>query len=185
MLYLQAGEIAMEKICYKIAYWFYQHHMIEKEDINALRFAFELKITQLITHLTILVIGGIMDRFIETIVYCVVFIFLRKTIKGYHAETFHMCYLLTVLNYVVVMVCIEYTLPYGFISFFILLLTLCYFQEPEKRTIMFITIAYFGLLCVFYLCDNFYYINMFSLVYGIVLCMRLIGGNDDEDSGCR
>lgn len=172
----------MTKFCQFIATQFYNHHMIEVDDINPLRFAFELLITQMITYLTMIFIGIMTHHFYETIVYCILFGILRKRIQGYHAKTFRMCFVLTILNYIIILLLAQYNFPYGLLNLFVFIFVLIYFKDREKITICYLSILYILLLAVLYYNDWSYLMNMCTLIYITVIVMRVIGGNDDENS---
>lgn len=91
----------MENSCRKLAKYLYTKELIEKEDIEDLRFLIELIITQLITFISLFIIGLFFMDFFSVFVICISFVIGRKYLGGYHAKTFSNCYILTILNFII------------------------------------------------------------------------------------
>lgn len=173
----------MSNFCQKLAIQFYKWNIIDcEEDINPLRFSFELIITQFMTYSTMIILGIMFHKFYETIIYLLLFTFLRRHIQGYHAETFHMCYILTILNYLVVMGMLKIGLPYYYLNILIYIFVFTFFKENEKTLINKMTLYYTLLIIICFFFNKAYIINMSTLIYSFVLFMRVIGGNDNANS---
>lgn len=172
----------MTKLCHYLAIQFYKFQFINEEDINALRFAFELIITQFLTYLSLIICGILLDKFVETILYLLLFTILRKNIQGYHADTFGMCYILTMLNYFVVIFLLEINLPYYLINIFIIPTVLFGFQKDERKKVYIMTLLYAIVQFIFYMYHHIYMIQMYSLIYGIVILMKYIGAWKDKQT---
>lgn len=171
----------MARFCNKLAMLFYKWEILDnEEDINPLRFSFELMITEMITYITMLVIGIIMNRFFETVIYGIVFGILRKRIQDYHAKTFKMCYLLTILNYIVILGLVQLKIDYYFLNIILFIFMFIYFKDEEKRMIYTLTVLYTCLLMLLYFFNHWYLINMCTLIYSTVIFMRVIGGQDEN-----
>lgn len=170
----KAGD-SMARFCQLIAIQFYKHRFISEEDVNPLRFAFELIITQFLTYASIIMSAILLGKTKETILYLILFTILRKYIQGYHADTFGMCYILTMMNYFVVLLLLEFDLPYYYINIWILYVVLFDLQKEEKRIIYLLTSLYMIALLVFYIMNDIYMLQMYSLIYGIVIIMKYVG----------
>lgn len=171
----------MSGFCHKLATLFYKWGILDnEEDINPLRFSFELIITEMITYITMFVIGIVINRFYETVVYGVVFGILRKRIQGYHAKTFKMCFFLTIVNYIVVVWLVQFNIDYFFLNIILFIFLCVYFKKEEKRMILILTFLYTCVLILFYFFSNWYLINMCTLIYSTVIFMRVIGGQDEN-----
>lgn len=172
----------MAQFCQFLALQFYKHRIISEEDINPLRFAFELLITQFLTYASILMSSILLNRGIETILYLLLFTILRKNIQGYHADTFGMCYIYTMLNYFVIMFLLEFDFPYYLINIIIIPVVLFGFKENERKIVYILTCLYGVIQFIFYLYHYIYMIQMYSLIYGIVILMKYIGIWKDKKS---
>lgn len=172
----------MTGFCNKLAMMFYKWGIIDnKEDINPLRFSFELMITQCITYLSIIICGILFNKNIETLLYILLFTILRKNIQGYHANTFHMCYILTILNYFIVLFLLRFNLPYYFINLIIIFVVVFGLEIEERKIVYLITLLYAIALFIFYMMNNIYMIQMYSLTYGIVLLMKYVGVGKNKE----
>lgn len=172
----------MESICRKIAYYCYEKGYIELEDVNALRFSFELYITQLITFLSMFFIGILLNRFIETIVYSIFFCTLRKKVNGFHAKTFLGCYTLSIINFVVILLMCDYQIHYYLLNILFIIYIFYYFKNYQDKIMYLIILGYISSLIILYIYQNTYYMNLLSLIFYDVMLMNTLGGDEDEDS---
>ena len=172
----------MKKWCEKLAYYFYKKGYIKNEDINALRFSFELYITQIITFLTMFIIGLCLNRCIETIIYMVFFSILRKKINGYHAQTFLRCYILSIVSYVVVLFLSLCSVRFYLLNIFFMIYIIWYFKKSHDIVIHCINIGYILLILVLYFYQFFIYLNLISLIYYTVMLMNVLGEKEHESS---
>lgn len=90
----------MERIAKGISHWFLDRGYILEEQEDQLRFGLEVFLSNGFSFLTILLIGFLLHRTLDTFIYVCVFIILRTYDDHYHADTFLKCYLLTVGTYV-------------------------------------------------------------------------------------
>lgn len=74
---------------------------IEQDQKNYFRFAIEVILSHAITFSSIIIIGFILNKFFETIIFLMLFCSLRTYSDGYHAKKFMGCYFLTNLSFIV------------------------------------------------------------------------------------
>jgi len=80
-----------------------RHQVIQEELLDVYIYGFELLLSFLFTTLLIISIGLIFQKGLVTIVFLVVFIFLRSYSGGYHASKYYVCTLVTIGVYSIVM----------------------------------------------------------------------------------
>lgn len=89
----------LEKLGIQLGICLSKNNYIQEDDIDAVRYWFEVVINEYILLLINIWIGFILDKGIETIVYLSVFVFLRKNIRGYHCKTMLNCNIVSFLLY--------------------------------------------------------------------------------------
>ena len=90
----------MENYCRKVACFLFKRDLVEKDNIEDVRFLLELYLTQIITIVSIYLIGLLFMDAVSILIICICFMAGRKYLDGYHAKTFRNCYLLTILNFI-------------------------------------------------------------------------------------
>lgn len=90
----------MESTCRKLAYYLCKKKYASMSDVEDSRFLLELLITQIITIISIYIIGLLFMNVYSIAIICVIFILGRIYLDGYHASTFIRCYALTILNFI-------------------------------------------------------------------------------------
>ena len=80
-----------------LKYWLYIG-TINEEDKEIYRYGLEHMILQLLNGITVLVIGICFCSFIETLIFSLAFVMLRKYTGGYHATTRLRCYVISTLS---------------------------------------------------------------------------------------
>ncbi len=167
----------MKSFCEKLAISFYKHSIIKAEDINPLRFAFELIVTQVMTFGTIIIIGLFLDCFLSTIIYCICFILARRVFQGYHAKTFLSCYILTVLFYIFIQTCMVFDINYEFLNIFTFILLGIYICRNGYNGIKVIAYTLFYIITLILFCclGIFSLVRMCSLILFFVLVLSNIG----------
>lgn len=86
----------MEQFAYRISRWFIKHDYIEDSDIEPIRFAIEVVLSNGVSFLAILVIGALLHQLSFSILYILVFAGFRTLQNRFHAKSFFGCFLLTV-----------------------------------------------------------------------------------------
>lgn len=77
--------------------------IISSDLVDVYIYGFEVLVSSLLSTLLILLIGALGGRFIETIIFLIVFIGLRSFTGGFHASTYWLCTTLTLSIYSIVM----------------------------------------------------------------------------------
>ncbi len=172
----------MDTYCKKIAYYFYKKGYIQFEDVNALRFSFELYITQFITFFTMFIIGIYLDKVIETIIYSLFFSMLRKRINGYHAKTFLKCYFLSIISYTIVLLLSSTSIQFYLFNIMFIIYIQYYFKIHKDNVMNYINIGYILLVLLLFMNHNIYYMNLISLIYYTVMLLNLFREKENESS---
>lgn len=107
----------METISRRLSIFLAQRGFIEEGEVDIIRFAFELLLTQGIQIVSMLVLGYFLHFFWETVLYLCTLLFLKRYTGGYHAKTYGRCYLITMAIYLLVLLCIEYLDIYSLLVF--------------------------------------------------------------------
>lgn len=86
----------MEYVSLKISYWFLKKGYITEQQVDDIRYALEVVISNVLPFITILLLGIKMHQETKMIIFFLVFIGFRTLRDRYHAPTFIKCYFLTV-----------------------------------------------------------------------------------------
>lgn len=76
--------------------------IINDENIDVYTYGFELLFSFLFSTSVIILIGTIMSKILETLVFLSIFVILRSYTGGYHAETYAKCTVVTFSTYILV-----------------------------------------------------------------------------------
>lgn len=174
----------MRLFCEKVTEWFYQKGLIQSEDKNALRFSIELLITQLITLLSILMIGYLCEYGYLTIIYCIWFVWARKILDGYHAKSFLSCYIMTIGFFIGIMILHQFNGPYVYLNILSLIMIIIYifYHQHSIFNIMVYLVCYSMMMVISYHFRYMNIINLCSLTLFFVLCVSNLGGKCHEYS---
>lgn len=165
----------MENYCRKLAWFLYRKELVDKEGIEDLRFLIELILTQIITIISVYMIGLIFMDALSIFIVCACFVAGRKYIDGYHADTFRNCYLLTILNFIF---CIMMSKLVPFIEIFYLMgviISLYLLVKYKYNRIITFNLC-FVLIMLLFNTGIVYRINMVN--YFVIVLMRLIRGDE-------
>ncbi|MBQ1992193.1 MAG: accessory gene regulator B family protein [Clostridia bacterium] len=94
----------MDSVNKKIIEFFIENNMIKAEDKELYQYALSITISALIHIFTLVVLGIIFGLLVESIVFYLCFIAIRKFAGGYHAKTAGGCYLFSVLLSVLLLI---------------------------------------------------------------------------------
>lgn len=97
----------MDSVNKKIIEFFIDNNIIKDEDKELYEYALGITISALIHILTIVVLGIIFSLLVESIVFYLCFIAIRKFAGGYHAKTAGGCYLFSVLLSVLLLIVLK------------------------------------------------------------------------------
>lgn len=82
--------------------------IIKSEDIEIYQYGFKILISNIITTLSVIIIGLLSKNIIETIVFLTVFVYIRTYTGGYHATSRIGCYLYTNSVLIFYLLCVKY-----------------------------------------------------------------------------
>lgn len=94
----------MDKVAQVAANALVDNNIIPIELRNYYEYAIVTLIEKIVSVMTLLVIGVCFERTIPAILFILFFIMLRKRTGGYHAKTFTLCYIESILLFVLLMV---------------------------------------------------------------------------------
>ena len=107
----------METISRRLSIFLARRGLIAEEEIDVIRYALELILIQTVQIVSTLVLGYFLQFFWETVLYLCMLLFLKRYTGGYHAKTYWHCYLITMMIYLLVLLCIEYLDIYSLLIF--------------------------------------------------------------------
>ena len=94
----------LEKVSDRIAALLVSQGIILEEDSDIYSYGLALIISFLFNTVVMLIVGALVHRFIETLLFLAVFVLLRSFTGGYHADTFLKCMLITFSTYSLVII---------------------------------------------------------------------------------
>ncbi len=92
----------LEKVSDRITALLVSQGVILEEDSDIYSYGLALIISFLFNTVVMLIVGALVNRFIETLLFLAVFVLLRSFTGGYHADTFLKCMLITFSTYALV-----------------------------------------------------------------------------------
>lgn len=117
----------IEKMALKIVNQMEIEKIISKSSCEYYEYALIAMVENIVTVVTILLLGVIFEKFLHTVCFWAFFISLRKRTGGFHADKFWQCYLGTVITYIAIiqampMLCRTPTVIYGMLFLAIILI---------------------------------------------------------------
>ncbi len=82
--------------------------IIKDELVEVYVYGTELFLSFIITSAVILILGLLMNRLVETFIFMVLFIGIRRIVGGFHANSYFRCFICTVATYSVIMLLSKY-----------------------------------------------------------------------------
>lgn len=89
-----AGQLGL-----RLGKWLYRKGKVDEDQIDVIRYAFEILCSELTSFMTIILFGLLTKQFLETLLYLIFFHTLRQCYHGYHAKTIVRCFTLTMVSY--------------------------------------------------------------------------------------
>ena len=111
ILYLrkEKGVIVMiHEISKRISLSLLNRNLIKDELIEVYVYGTELFLSFILTSAVILILGSILNLFVETLIFMVLFIGIRRIVGGFHANSYFRCFISTVASYSVIMILSKY-----------------------------------------------------------------------------
>lgn len=180
----------IEKMALKIVTRMEMEKIISKSSCEYYEYALIAMFENIATVVTILLLGGLFEKFLHTVCFWVFFISLRKRTGGFHANKFWQCYLGTVITYIVVvqaipMLCGTPAVMYGML--FLAIIIICIMgtinhpnvdmnkselQESKTAARLIVIMEVMIITVLIYLKADILYIGYMSVA--IILCAFLM-----------
>lgn len=79
----------------RISHYLLEHHVIAAEELEIYQYGFEIIVSTILGTVIVLLIGTALGMLLLSVLYCVMFVFLRQIMGGYHADTYLKCNLMS------------------------------------------------------------------------------------------
>ena len=180
----------IEKMVLKIVNKMEMEKIISKSNCEYYEYALIAMVENAVTVGTMLLLGMLFGKFLQTICFLVFFLSLRKRTGGFHADKFWQCYLGTIITYIAViqatpMLCGTPTVMYGILIFAIILIYIMgtinhpnmdmdksELQESMKAARLIVLIEVMIIAVLVYLKADILYIGYMSVA--VILCAFLM-----------
>lgn len=94
----------IEKLARKFTVMFVKNGLVKEENQCIYTYGAELLISGLFSTITVLILGIVLGRLIETLLLMLPFYFIRIYAGGYHAETYRNCLLSFTIGFIVILI---------------------------------------------------------------------------------
>jgi len=94
----------IEKLARKFTVMFVKNGLVKEENQYIYTYGAELLISGLLSTITVLILGIVLGRLIETLLLMIPFYFIRIYAGGYHAETYRNCLLSFTIGFIVILI---------------------------------------------------------------------------------
>lgn len=102
----------IENIAKKVTILFVKNGLVKEEKQHIYMYGAELLISGLASTITILILGLLLQRLVETLLLMLPFYFMRVYAGGYHAETYKNCYLSFCIGFIVILLSTGFIIKY-------------------------------------------------------------------------
>lgn len=120
----------------KLGEWLCTQGMIEKNQIDLIRYSFEIMCSEIAENIIIFGYGLLSKKLIFTLMYLIFFHTLRHYFQGYHAKTITRCFVLTIGAYLTAL-CLFTSVTYGWgVLFLIISLSLQIMYCVKRQQLM-------------------------------------------------
>ena len=98
---LEVSRMLIERIASKVVGYLVKKEMIEdeKEYKDFYQYGAEITISSLLNIALILLIGALSNHLVDSLIYLLLFVFLRRFTGGYHADTYYKCNIIGCVNF--------------------------------------------------------------------------------------
>lgn len=96
--------LVIEKMAHNIVEWMIKTKTIRYQEKNVYQYGMEILISTIVNGVILLLLGYLFGKFVQTVVFIGVFIWVKKYIGGYHAPTYRKCILSFSFIYLIVLV---------------------------------------------------------------------------------
>ena len=126
-----------EKLCHSIVDFFIKEKIFSEEQRDIYQYGFELCVSSVISIAVVLAIGIISGKFLESVVFYIVFCFTRLFGGGFHAPTYLLCKI-TFISVLLAVLALDWLLGdiadfYWYILYFYSLIIVCCLAPVENH----------------------------------------------------
>lgn len=161
----------IESIGTNLGIWLYHKGKIKENQIDMIRYAFEIMCSEFTEIIVILIYSMITKQVFQTIIYLVFFQILRQYFQGYHAKTILRCLLLTIGTYLIAM-SVYHSIPFGLFCILLLVSAVMQIEYAVRTKQLKPIIISFMLHCITFfataLLRNFQFLQLLVVVDLIV-----------------
>lgn len=176
----------MHKFSERMSLLFFKKNYITLDQVDDITFALEIVFSNLASFLTILILGIVWNRYIETFLFFAVFIGFRTLRDRYHAPTFLQCYIMTVGSY---LLCLGISLlispkDQALFSFYIIMLNLLLLThfydvinkgETKQDNLLYNSVyILYNFICLLFLLFNVTHYILFLAMVGTIIIVTTI-----------
>lgn len=115
-----------------------ENSIIETEENEVYQYGIEMVISTTIVILIVLCCGILFGELLSSIVFFIVFAFVRSSSGGYHADTYFKCNIIYTINLVIVLFWVKFAPPYyslcGHIMFLLIYFLMVYQFSPVENS---------------------------------------------------
>lgn len=180
----------IERMALKIVNQMEMQKIISKSNCEYYEYALIAMVENAVTVGTMLLLGIVFGKFLQTVCFLMFFLSLRKRTGGFHADKFWQCYLGTVITYIAViqivpMLCRNPVVMFGMLSLAILLICVIgtvnhpnmdmnksELQESKKAARLLVLMEVMIIAALVYLKADILYIGYMSVA--VILCAFLM-----------
>lgn len=116
----------IDKLIVKIVDSMINTDIISKDDKEAYVYAYTITLEKVLTLITISIMGVVLNRLVNIIIFLCTFMFLRRRTGGFHLETFDQCFIGTNLICVIIEACDFVWLKYMTLVMFLCMVSVLY-----------------------------------------------------------
>lgn len=106
----------INEISKRISLSLLNRNIIKDELVEVYVYGTELFLSFILTSTVILILGSFMNMLVETLIFMTLFIGIRRTVGGFHANSYFKCFICTVAAYSIIMLLSKYCTLSPFIS---------------------------------------------------------------------
>ena len=190
----------LAKLSVRITNYYVGKKMISEKSSEMFNYCFEILLATIINLLAVLIIGFSTGNYLESILFSIVFMLLRGSAGGYHADTHFRCFMFLMVNFSIFIVLLELVsvtvLLYTSIAFMIFALLVVLIVAPidcankrmeknEKRKKRLLSYLYISIFSLAYIVLSVFNVTRFlsfsisysSMAVGISLILGVIKNN--------
>lgn len=170
-----------EQLGTKLGKWLYAQGMININQIDLIRYSFEILCSEITKNIVIFGYGILSNQLYYTLMYLIFFHTLRHYFQGYHAKTISRCLTLTIGAYLTAMFFFMYVTYTGGIMFLLIsfgLQTAYCIRKHQFMPIIVSALLKLAILLLAIIINNFSFLQLLIITELIVSVSTLFGKED-------